>query len=399
MSRLQDLVDELSLSLRRGVSVDDAQFRLLAYSARVGGADPVEQQTILERRAPAAVADWCRAHAVADCRSYVRVPASEKLALRSTRIAVPVRRRDALLAYLWIFDPDDSLADDRLDEAIATAVEIGEFLSQQPMLEADRRIREQAACAALLDPAAGDAATEELATSGLLVRGAAFQVIVVELDENQLDSHHDNAVLSLDRARRKAAAGAAICGLVHGHPAMIVSSLDDGQHAKVIDRVSAAIADCNPDGWHLGIGSLERALRDVHRSFEAACTALRIRSMASEVGDPVRWDELGAWRLVACIPESPLAHSALHPGLARLEAASKETSLIETLDSYLNHGGDARATSEALFIHRASLYARLKRIETIAGVDLNNGEESLAVHLSLKVSRWLAYQRETANRS
>ena len=41
--------------------------------------------------------------------------------------------------------------------------------------------------------------------------------------------------------------------------------------------------------------------------------------------------------------------------------------LVDTLEAYLDRAGDAKATAEALSLHRATLYYRLNRIEEITG--------------------------------
>ena len=38
-------------------------------------------------------------------------------------------------------------------------------------------------------------------------------------------------------------------------------------------------------------------------------------------------------------------------------------------------------------LHRTSLYYRLQRVEELAGTDLKDGGERLALHLSLKLAR------------
>ena len=38
---------------------------------------------------------------------------------------------------------------------------------------------------------------------------------------------------------------------------------------------------------------------------------------------------------------------------------------MQTLEAYLDNGCDTKLTAEALFLHRASLYYRLQRIEAI----------------------------------
>ena len=47
------------------------------------------------------------------------------------------------------------------------------------------------------------------------------------------------------------------------------------------------------------------------------------------------------------------------------------------------------STAEALFLHRASLYYRLQRIEELTGASLKSGSDRLVLHLGLKLARLL----------
>ena len=51
--------------------------------------------------------------------------------------------------------------------------------------------------------------------------------------------------------------------------------------------------------------------------------------------------------------------------------------------------GNLSQTAERLFIHRNSLLYRMERIHQIAGIDMNNPDTRLAVHLALKIRRML----------
>jgi DNA-binding PucR family transcriptional regulator len=58
---------------------------------------------------------------------------------------------------------------------------------------------------------------------------------------------------------------------------------------------------------------------------------------------------------------------------------------VETLEAYLDRAGDAQAAAAALFVHRTTLYHRLRRIERIAGVDLRDGDDRLLLHMALRL--------------
>ena len=127
--------------------------------------------------------------------------------------------------------------------------------------------------------------------------------------------------------------------------------------------------------------------REAHRAHEHARLALRVASALRGARTPASWDELGAYRLLARAAEGPHARELIHPGLPKLFALQSKESLVQTLEAYLDNGCDTKLTAEALFLHRASLYYRLQRIEAITGTSLKSGADRLALHSGLKLAR------------
>ena len=96
------------------------------------------------------------------------------------------------------------------------------------------------------------------------------------------------------------------------------------------------------------------------------------------------------WAPIACSPAPPRpphARELIHPGLPKLFALQSKESLVQTLEAYLDNGCDTKLTAEALFLHRASLYYRLQRIEAITDSSLKSGADRLALHSGLKLAR------------
>ncbi|MEU4746842.1 hypothetical protein AB0G02_41185, partial [Actinosynnema sp. NPDC023658] len=69
---MQELLDELSRVLGRGVSVDDVAGRVVAHSAQTDDVDQARVRAILTRRVPADVAAWQEQHGVATAAGPVR---------------------------------------------------------------------------------------------------------------------------------------------------------------------------------------------------------------------------------------------------------------------------------------------------------------------------------------
>jgi DNA-binding PucR family transcriptional regulator len=116
---------------------------------------------------------------------------------------------------------------------------------------------------------------------------------------------------------------------------------------------------------------------------------MRVAACAPEHSSPAGWADLGAYRMLAHVAELPDAEGLLHPGLSRLLAQQGSESLVATLETYLDNACDTKLTAETLFLHRASLYYRLQRIESLIGASLHSGADRLALHASLKLARLL----------
>lgn len=57
--------------------------------------------------------------------------------------------------------------------------------------------------------------------------------------------------------------------------------------------------------------------------------------------------------------------------------------LRDTLQSYLLNAGNVQKVAAECFLHRASVYHRLKRIEEMLQVDLSDGHDRLKVRLGV----------------
>jgi hypothetical protein len=69
--------------------------------------------------------------------------------------------------------------------------------------------------------------------------------------------------------------------------------------------------------------------------------------------------------------------------------ARRHARLVETLRTWLDHHWAVQPTAEALFIHRNTLQKRLRRIETLLGVDLQDPDDIMELYLGLRATQLL----------
>jgi hypothetical protein len=342
---LQEIVDGLSVQLGRPVLVDDGELRPLAYSTQFGELDPLRTASILGRTAPDAARDALFAHGIRTALEPVRIPAHPAIGMEA-RACIPILRGQRRHGFLWLIE-DRPLDDDDLRLARAAAAEAATVLESEADSQLDRRRREENLLPGLLagDPAAAAAVD---ADNYLPLRPLRVCVGVGGPDD------------AVDRLRARAPAKHALCGEVDGRVVWISGA-----------RLSHPLRQ-------VGEGDAVEPLERIPRSYRRAVAALRVAT------EQARWDDLRADRLLTALPSTALGD--MPEGVQRLLDGSHEQ-LVLTLETYLDHAGDVKRTAAELWLHRTSLYYRLRRIEEVAGVDLNRGEDRLLCHVALRLTR------------
>ena len=132
-----------------------------------------------------------------------------------------------------------------------------------------------------------------------------------------------------------------------------------------------------------GVGGVVPGLKEAWRSHAQATTALRGSRLIPGCGPVVDWASLGTYAILLQLPDDAFSPALRPEPVARLLRHEKGSRLVETLRTYLEHGGSVPRTAEALHLHRTSLYYRLDQIREITGLDIDDGRNRLLLHLGL----------------
>jgi hypothetical protein len=98
---VEQLVEQVALGLGRGLSLEDLDGLLLAYSSNQSHADRVRVNFLLSKRVPVDVGAWQLSHGIATAVRPVVVPANEELGMLG-RVCVPLLVRGFRVGYLWV---------------------------------------------------------------------------------------------------------------------------------------------------------------------------------------------------------------------------------------------------------------------------------------------------------
>ena len=395
MTDLQELVDGLASELARPVGIDDRRFRSLAYSSHFEHVDEVRLASLLHREAPREVMAWLDSLRIHEAEWYTRIPANPELDM-AARVCVPVRWQELLLGYLWLIDAPERVSDAEIDAALRTAGNAALVLYRLRLLENADRSRERELVGRLLadDAAARAIAAEQLIHGGFIEHAPLFSAVVVQASRPELtpaDAAQIRLAAAMEQLRRALAPRQLVTLVGSDLVAALIASQDaaeaERRSAMVLERAAAALDESEGRRTIVGVGEPRTTLADAHRSYREARFAAALADAVPSLGPLVAWASLGAYRTIALLLDAAPPADAIPASVQHLLACADADVLVPTLEAYLEHGGDARASSAALYVHRSSLYNRLHRIEEIAGVDLRSGDHRLELQLGLRLWR------------
>ncbi|WP_143652235.1 CdaR family transcriptional regulator, partial [Streptomyces sp. 13-12-16] len=123
-------------------------------------------------------------------------------------------------------------------------------------------------------------------------------------------------------------------------------------------------------------------LAELGAAWEEASAAARAALAEPRLGPVAPWTSIGPFRLLTALPPGAAHDPVVGPLLSPAQAE-----LARTAEVYLDRAGQAGRTAAELGIHRQTLYYRLSRIEQLTGLDLDDGEDRLLLHMALKAAR------------
>jgi len=131
-----------------------------------------------------------------------------------------------------------------------------------------------------------------------------------------------------------------------------------------------------------GVGSLQAGSEGLATTLDEAGDAARIAAARSATGWFVRVDSLGLEQLLLAWTGNDTFVPAAESLLAPLREGGGE--LLTTLSAYLDHESGIAATATALGLHRNTIAVRIRRVQELLGIDMNDPEARLALHLACR---------------
>ncbi|MFR9731969.1 helix-turn-helix domain-containing protein [Saccharopolyspora sp. MS10] len=380
------------------VSIEDVASRVLAYSRSDDDVDELRRLSILGRRGPepylVMLREWGVYERLRSGEDVVRVEERPDLGIRR-RMAVGIHAGSQPLGTIWVQEGATPLQE-RSPRALLGAARVAavQLVRQRAEASAAPRLRENLLLG-LLDGKVdaegvagtiGAAANRPAVVLVFTVRGVAG---VADRPELELERSEMTGLISVHAAayRRSAlvtTAGTRVYVLLpdlpsHALPGVLGMTREIVAAAgrQLRAAVQAGVGSVVPglDAVPQSRAEADRVLDAMGRDLDAQIATIadvRSRVLVSELLTVLG----GAERYRDPRLEALFAHDAEHAG-----------SLARSVLAYLERFGDVRSASAALHVHPNTLRHRLRRAAEIAGIDLSDPDERLAVHLHLLLRR------------
>ncbi|WP_328343704.1 helix-turn-helix domain-containing protein [Streptomyces violaceus] len=408
--------------------------------------DPVRTRSILTRRSTAAVRAWFEGFGITRATGPVRIPPTPEAGVNRGRICLPVRHRGVVHGYVWLLDDDPGPSERQLSAAMQVTIRIGALLADEAQHGADlsRELRavltaerdwqrdmaiaelrtalgsradgpHTVICVAPWPSADPDDAPSVRTMPGAtalctLPWGASAQCValLVRLRSTDVLTPATTAAARLLERAGGSASGGADAGASGGTAPRGTGGVSAGASGGSSGRTShepagttrgasagsgpgpgpgpgpgqAGTLTHGPAGSAAGLATPRSGLAELGTAWWEASAAARAALAEARLGPVAQWASIGPFRLLTALPPDVARDPAVH---ALLFPAHRE--LARTAEIYLDCAGQAARAAAELGIHRQTLYYRLSRIEKLTGLDLDDGEDRLLLHMALKGAR------------
>lgn len=379
-----ELAEMLADLMGHSISIENDRFEAIA-NKNIAEVDQARRYTILHGRTNPQLIDALEDIYLPKIRETLRpvyLPVMPEVGLEMERLLAPIVVHGEIYGYMWI------IADVHvLSQMDMMAVEIGATVAALLMLYQESVQTAEASLKGSLmsQLIEGDANRETILTDQSLRYGvdlrSSYVMMVVEADNSQPRYvtrlyRTINQVLTQHELH-------AVAGQFAGQVVILIQANQDIQTLAdtLVDRLTTTNGGCR-----MGISMTFKDAANVKHA-HLQCVELLEISRRLKSDTPIQYfADLGYIHTLFHAGVDSLHHNPYVPALRQL-LDEKQADLFNTLEAYLDAGGNSVQTAENLHIHRSTLNYRLARIREVCDVDLSSPTVRVNLQIALKLMR------------
>ncbi|MBO0782906.1 MAG: helix-turn-helix domain-containing protein, partial [Ktedonobacteraceae bacterium] len=228
-------------------------------------------------------------------------------------------------------------------------------------------------------------------------------VAVVELSDLEVDWHAREVTPEERRERVEALSNRLQQNVQECYPGSLVEehdnllvclfSLEDDSSVREIaswlDHLLRHLGREWQVGIAAGIGNACDTVADYRRGYAEAGEALKLSQFLKRSGNCVHFNDLGAYRYLYRFAHEDTLSDQYQEQVAAIVAYDqrKKTNLLDTLEMYLDCGGNVTRTSTQLQVHRNTLLQRMERLHKLCNLDLEQVQHRFPLLAAIKIHR------------
>jgi purine catabolism regulator len=381
---LHELAAQLAQLVRHSISIETATFDAIAtvniadvdearrYTQLHGRTDPRLVQALEERGYLPTIRQTLRP---------VQLPVMADVGLEMERLLAPVVVHGMIYGFMWIIADDHALS-----EIDLLAIESGATIAALMILYQETAQAAEASLkgSLLSQLIAGDHVHHTILIDQSLRYGVdlrlPYRLLVIDVESAALTPLYRqiNQLASTQGWR-------VVVGQFAGQIVMLAQ--EDDHTEAVLARIVERLQNGRKRISHrAGCSAIMQGSEQVKTAHEQARDALAIGQRIAPYEPLLRFDQLGYLHTLYLAGPRGLTSNPFVPVVRRLRE-DRSPELLQTLEAYLDAGGNGVLAAEHLHIHRSTLNYRLTRIEQLCQLSLQDPATRANLQVAVKLLR------------
>lgn len=241
-----------------------------------------------------------------------------------------------------------------------------------------------------------------------------FKALMDEYSENELALCKDAVFLGVDEQRNRVCAvleatcnisditdrqkmetlrrssGICCCRVIKNQMVIVCEIENDVTDIRTCwsdSAVSSALSRCiSMEKFSIGVSNICSSLLKLHYTYNEASFALKVGRRLKKSSPVFFYEDYMIYDLISDLAQFPAMTNIYRNTVERLRKADELNGqdYLKTLCCLMEHNFSIAETSQALFIHRNTLYKRIKKIDSILNFDIGKTDNQLLIQLALR---------------
>ena len=379
-----ELAEMLADLVGHSISIENDRFEAIA-NKNIAEVDSARRYTILHGHTNPQLIEALEGEYLPRIRESLRpayLPVMPNVGLEMERLLAPIVVHGDIYGYMWIIADVHALSPiDMMAIEIGATVAALLMLYQESLQAAEASLKGNL-IAQLIE---GDDSRQTVLSDQSLRYGVDLrqpcQILMIGLRHGQ-PPQVANIYRSVNQILTQTEQDAVAAQFAGQVLVLVQANQDVNDLATTLaQRLSRGDGD-----MRIGISAVFSGADQVGAAHQQCNEVLEIAQRLRSQEQIQRFDELGYIHTLFQAGRPSLERNSHVPVLRQL-LAEKQADLFNTLETYLDAGGNSVQTADSLHIHRSTLNYRLARIREICAVDLSSPGARINLHIALKLMR------------